>query len=88
MATDRKGNTSKTKTPVLPTIHVRERFDAQVTFQMYSREKQAILSQIDNRRFRVMGDVLREMMLEYFEHHDIDPEAFRSATLVVEKKKE
>jgi hypothetical protein len=59
------------------TPRTRKRFDAQSTFQMQRHEKAALVAQIDGRRFKVLGDVLRECMYEFFERHDIDPEAFR-----------
>lgn len=59
----------------------RQRFDAMCTFQMKSIEKRAILSLIDGRRFKVQGDVLREMMYEYFANHDIDPVQFEDELL-------
>lgn len=57
--------------------NTRQRFDAQVIFQLKIHEKRALASLVDGRRFRVMSDVLREAAYRMLEHHKVNPESFR-----------
>jgi hypothetical protein len=53
-------------------VRTRQRFDAQIAFQLMRHEKRALASLIDGRRYKVLSDVLREAVYMLLEHNKIN----------------
>ena len=52
-------------------VRYKPNYDAQLSFQLYSTQKQIMIEQVQNGNFNCLGDVARQAVDEFIQNHSL-----------------